>query len=56
MIWKEEDPAESRSYCVITLARHKKISCCDGAVPIWVLLVTYQLARSGGLICLLVYH
>lgn len=48
MIWKEENPAESRSYCLITLANHKKISCCDGAVPIWVLLVTYQLARNGG--------
>lgn len=47
MIWKkEEDPAESSSYCVITLASDKKSSCCDGAVPVWVLLVTYQLAWS----------
>lgn len=24
MIWKEEDPAESTSYCVIALAGHQK--------------------------------
>lgn len=32
----------------MALTSHYKNFCCDGAVPVWVLLVTYQLAGSGG--------
>lgn len=39
MIWKEEDSAESTVLMNF---------CFDGAVPVWVLLAAYQLARSGG--------